>query len=382
MVTNSNRSNSTLARYACAIAFILFTFSYLYYFQADLLFMEQHVLSNGMTHYDRTIGAVLILVLLVLLQVCVSRLVRFRGASHALTYFPSLLLLALLTSGGADFDTQHFATSHILLTVLLLVAFAIFAISYRSGAQSANNVASSDGVQGELWKSLGLMLVMFFLVCTMANTDEVFHYRLRAESCIRSKDYEKALRVGEKSADTDASLTMFRVFALSRSKQLGERLFEYPLPTGGSKLLLPDGKDIKCMSFSASEIIKQLSIRQKGRIAAMDYLLYIERQDLALKSATDYILCGFLLDKNIDAFAHEITKRYNVESPSLPKHYKEALTLYTHLRANPVVVCHNEVADADYADFQKLKAENNSKDFVTNVRDSYGQTYWYYYFYR
>lgn len=344
--------------------------------------MEQHVLSKGMTHYNRTIGAVLILILLFLLQVCVSRLARFRGALHALTYFPSLLLLALLTSGGADFDTQHFSTSYLLLTALLLIAFVIFAICYRSGALSASNSTVADGVQGELWKNLGLMTIMFFLVCAMANTDEVFHYRLKAERYIRSNDYEKALQVGEKSTDTDASLTMLRAFALSRSKQLGERLFEYPMPKGGSRLLLPDEKDIKCMSFSSNEIIKQLSIRKKGRTEAMSYLLYIERQGLALKSATDYILCGYLLDKNIDAFAHEITKKYNVESPSLPKHYKEALTLYTHLRANPVVVYHNEVADADYSDFQKLKAENNSKSFTTNVRDTYGQTYWYYYFYR
>jgi len=344
--------------------------------------MEQHVLSGGMTHYDRTIGAVLILVLLFLLQVLVSRLTRFRGALHALTYFPSLLFLAFIASGGSDFDTQHFSTAFIVVAALLMILFIVFAIYYHSGVLSTNATVVNDSLQGELWKSLGLMVVMFLLVCAAANTDEVFHYRLRTESLIRSKDYEKALKVGEKSADTDASLTMLRVFALSRTKQLGERLFEYPIPKGGSKLLLPDGKEVKCMSFSPNEIIKQLSIRKKGDADAMKYLLYIEKQGLAMKSVTDYILCGYLLDKNIDAFAHEITKKYNVESPSLPKHYKEALTLYTHLRANPVVVYHNEVADADYADFQKLKTGDGGKAPASNVRDAYGETYWYYYFYK
>ena len=53
-------NNSTLYKFMCAIVFILFTFIYLYFFQADLLFMIQHVLSGGATHYNRTIGTFII----------------------------------------------------------------------------------------------------------------------------------------------------------------------------------------------------------------------------------------------------------------------------------------------------------------------------------
>ena len=115
---------------------------------------------------------------------------------------------------------------------------------------------------------------------------------------------------------------------------------------------------------------------------AMEYLLYIERNGLAMKSATDYILCGYLLDKNLDAFVSAIRHKYNIASASLPKHYKEALTLYTHLRANPVLVYHDEVMDADYADLQKLtRSYPDVRERESYVRDTYGDTYWYYYFY-
>ena len=52
-----------LMKIACAILFLIFTFCFLYYYQADILTVEQHVLSHGQTHYDRTIGAVLITLL-------------------------------------------------------------------------------------------------------------------------------------------------------------------------------------------------------------------------------------------------------------------------------------------------------------------------------
>ena len=101
-----------------------------------------------------------------------------------------------------------------------------------------------------------------------------------------------------------------------------------------------------------------------------------------MKPVTDYLLCGFLLDKNLDGFVNAIRYKYNLSSPSLPKHYREALTLYTHLRANPVLVYHNEVLDADYADFQELERKYTDKrKRESYVRDTYGGTYWFYYFY-
>lgn len=371
-----------MARVVCAIAFILFAFVYLYYFQADLLFMEQHILSGGKTHYVSSVGTFFIILTLLLLQFCVARLTCFSGTYHTLSYLPSLFVMSFMASGGENFDLQRFSGVWIVVAALLIVAYVAFTLFYRNTIIPMSRNMPADTVFGCLWKNLFMMSVMFMLVCVGGNTNEVLHYRLRMERMIRSKDYENALQVGKRSNNTDESLTMLRAFALSRNRQLGERLFEYPIPDGGSSLLLPNDKNIKCMSFADNEIIKQLSIRKKGSMGVMSYLLYINRQGLAMKAVTDYVLCGYLLDRNLDAFVHEISTKYNLSSPSLPKHYKEALTLYMHLKANPLTVYHDEVMDADYADFQKLsRTYSNPKKKASYIRDSYRGTYWYYYFY-
>ena len=43
---------------------------------------------------------------------------------------------------------------------------------------------------------------------------------------------------------------------------------------------------------------------------------------------------------------------------------------------------HNEVMDADYADFQKLEKEyKDDRERESYVHDTFGDTYWFYYFY-
>ena len=373
-------NNSTLYKFMCAIVFILFTFIYLYFFQADLLFMIQHVLSGGATHYNRTIGTFIIIVVLYLVQVGTRKIGGLGEILYALTYFPSLVLLTILTGVDSNFSDVPFDGVGLWFMWLLLIAYYVISlfIKFYGDAKSEN---SSLTIAGALWKNLLCMACMFMAVCMCANSESTFHYRLRVERLLGSDSYAKALRVGERSDDTDMSLTMLRIYALSKSKQLGERLFEYPL-VGESKALLPDGKDVRCLFYPDNIIFKSLSIRKMGVMTPMEYLLYIERHGLAMKPVTDYILCGYLLDKNLDGFVNFIRYKYNLESPALPKHYKEALTLYTHLRANPTLVYHSEVMDADYADFQKLESEHSDKkECESFVRDMYGDTYWFYYFY-
>lgn len=74
------------------------------------------------------------------------------------------------------------------------------------------------------------------------------------------------------------------------------------------------------------------------------------------KVTADYLLSGYLLDKNLDSFVREITRHYAVnDSVSLPKHYEEALLLYTHLHSTPYIIYKNDVLNADFQDYQKLE---------------------------
>jgi hypothetical protein len=55
--------------------------------------VAQHVLSGGLTHYNRLTGAVLLTLGLQLLQLLIYAILRLRKRSHALTYLPSMLML-------------------------------------------------------------------------------------------------------------------------------------------------------------------------------------------------------------------------------------------------------------------------------------------------
>ena len=103
---NNNRHRSegaVILRVTCAVAFLLFTFCWLYFFQGDMLAVAQHGLSGGKTHYDHTIGAIICTAVLFGLQLLVFFLTRLTRRTHALTYFPSMLLLAFVSSISTPF---------------------------------------------------------------------------------------------------------------------------------------------------------------------------------------------------------------------------------------------------------------------------------------
>ena len=119
-----SRGNDTwIAEIACAIVFCVFTFAYLFFYQADLLTMEQHVLSDGLTKYNRTVGAVIITAILLLLQQGVDAATKRTIKMPALTYLPSALLLAMLTDISPSIDQGYSIGKWAWLAPLLLTAW-------------------------------------------------------------------------------------------------------------------------------------------------------------------------------------------------------------------------------------------------------------------
>jgi hypothetical protein len=367
-------------RVMCAILFLSFTFIYLFYYQDDVLAVGQHVLSNGQTHYNRTIGAILITFVLFLLHLAVFGITKLKRRSHALTYFPSLLILAIVTDVSPTID-QHFSFgSWLWVFPLLLIVYGIVVWLLRQLQPYEPDTKTSGFVSKMMWLNVFTMVIMFFIVGLTSCGDEMFHYRVHAEDCLLNKDYDGALETGEKSLKTDSSLTMIRVYALSQKGELGESLFEYPI-VGGSRILLPDSANVRFMLYPEHELYQYLGIRLKQKLSPLKYLTFIEKHHLAKSPAKDYLLCGYLLDKNIDAFVRNVGKYYKLNG-HLPKHYREALTLYTHLRSNPIFVYKNNVMDADFQDYQDMERKNPDKVLrQNNLHDTYGNTYWYYYQY-
>lgn len=362
----------------CAVLFIAFTFCYLYFYQADILAVAQHVLSGGRTHYNRLIGAVLITLALFLLQLGVYSLTRLERRSHALTYFPSLLILTVITDISPNID-RHFTFGAWLWVVpLLLILYSLWARMSRNFQPFEPDTNSSGLFSRMMWINVLTLGVMFFLVGVFSNHNDVFHYRMKAESCLVHNDCRAAGEVGRKALATDSSLTMIRVYALGRQGRLGSDLFTYPL-VGGSESLLPNGSSVRLMLYSEKDFYRHLGKVVVPKMPPRKYLEYIVRHRVGKPMAVDYLLTAYLLDCDLDAFAGAITGFYDITKP-LPTHYKEALVLYNHLRSVPKIEYHDSVLDADYDDFTKLY--RSQKDPVVRkatVRTTYGNTYWFYY---
>jgi len=122
----------------------------------------------------------------------------------------------------------------------------------------------------------------------------------------------------------------------------------------------------------------------KKKLSPKEYFKFIVDRRLGKKSATDYLLCSYLIDKDLNGFAKELKKHYAIND-SLPKHYREALVLYTHSRSNPLVEYHDNVMETDFQDFQKVaKSRKNKADLSAKNNNwySFKNTYWYYYRFR
>ena len=247
--------------------------------------MAQHVLSDGKTYYVPFVGASLITILLFLLQLLIVRFLQLKTMFHALTYFPSLLILAIITDVSPDIDRGFSFGAWLWVVPLLIVVWLIGSWIAKAWEVYEPLRFSHGFFSRAVWMNLAQFALMFVLVGMVGNSNEVFHYRMAVERSLVKGDYKKALTIGEKSLATDSSLTMLRIYALAANKQLPERLFEYPL-VGGSEAMKPNGTSVKMMLYTDTKL------------------------RLLRKSKTDYQLCAYLLDRNLDGFVKAMVKTY------------------------------------------------------------------------
>lgn len=372
-------NGTAVVKTVSAIVFCLFSFAWLFFFQADLLTVAQHELSHGVTHYNSTVGAILITVTLWLLQRWVQLCFRNVAAGYALSFFPSVLVLTLLTDYHPGGGGQTYLTVWSWLAPLLLAVWGVLVAVLRNLGTSEPS-DKGDGISRLLWSNLLLLCLQFLFVTLAANGNDVTHYRARMETLMANCEFDKALMVGNRSSATDQHLTMLRAYALSRQGEMGEALFRYPIK-GSSSTLLPVAGGAQLFVYPADSVWRHLGARPLDYMNAKTYLKALEACGRATRAVADYRLCGCLVDRDLDTFARLLPKYYTVND-SLPRHYREALVLYTHQRTHPALVYHDNVMDTDFADFQKLEdayPEGNARKLA--VYEQYFGTYWWYYLY-
>lgn len=375
-----SQSKTTLV---CAVCFLAFAFLWLYEFQADLLAVAQHVLSGGITHYDRTIGAVIITVVLFLLHLAVYAVTHLSRRTHALTYVPSFLALAFLSdinvSNGNGVEVGH---GWWLLAIIFVLWFGAVWLARQMLPFSDSDKQPTGFFSARTWMNLVQMCAMMLFVAFFGNTNAVLHYRAHAETALLRGDNHEAMRVGWESLETDTQLTMLRAYALSREGLIGEKLFSYPIAGQGDDLLPMHNEPLL---LPADSIWRHLGGKPAFPMSGKTYYHLLEYDSIATPAVADYVLCGKLIDRDLKAFVRLLPHYYREalegEGQHLPYHYREALVLYNHLHPSTPCAFSDEPLEQLWQQMEQLKEQYpaNSEQWL-QLLENFRGTYWYYYF--
>ena len=364
--------------WVCGSLFTIFSVLYLYFMQSDLLATAQHLLSQGKTSYSPLWGTAVITLVLLLPPGMFHRLFHFPARFRALSYFPSCLLLGMLTSGvpGGGWEVRWAIDWWLAGAALLLYLALIWVVLHFPDVKKGG-----PNFFSYLWPNLGILFLSFAVAGSLAETNDVYHYRLKAERMIAMGQDAEALEVGRKSLDADRSLTAMRVFALDRMGKLGERLFEYP-QYSGSEGLVPERSDTAYAHGWVNLLYRHLGGKPGKVKSVTQFLERLSGLPSATSSVADYLLCAYLLDKNLDAFAAALPKYYAIDE-NLPLHYKEAVVLYDRLRTAPSVLYRDAAVETNLNDFVRHGAQyRHPVERANQCRRMYGHTYWWYYYYQ
>ncbi|GAB6963309.1 hypothetical protein JCM17724A_20580 [Prevotella fusca JCM 17724] len=260
----------------------------------------QHLASGRQTFYNPMLGAVLITLTLKLLQMGISSLVKLSKRGYGLTYFPSFLVLTVISDLRPTTESITFG-NWIWIAPLLLLVYAFVMVAVKRFEPYEPELRSYGPFSQLIWTNLLLFLSFFLFTGLFSNTDRYFHQRAKVEALIDKKDYAGALNVVCTMPHTDSVTSMLTVYAVARRGHLADSLFHYPL-VGESRTLRP------------------------GRVHS-----WLQPDSVLLKAtrnSANYQLTGFLLDRNLHDFARYLPQYYPNDSLR-PHYYKEAYKIYS-----------------------------------------------------
>lgn len=407
-MSGNSRDGSVTLKVICAILFVTFVISYVYWYQCDVLAMMQYAWSGGLKHYDRNVGAIVLTTTSVAVAAITMVFSRMPSRYYTLNFYPSLLLLGALTAVSLENGAVCVAWGSFILLILLFIG-SCFLIRVVSDFKAYSQPLRSTGAFSHLWwKNFFFLFIAMLVVNYFSNTERTLHTRLAVERMCMNGQYEDALEKGFAKYDNDSSLTMLRAVALANIQSadsvslLGERLFQYEI-TGSSRSLFPQQDKSSCFLIgnaynlwqtigfvpynqneSPTTILERQIAREKVRqVMYNDTLLDKESRDSISKPlckpvARDYLLCAYLLDRNLSGFVKLLKSTYALND-KLPQHYREACVLYGKLTGS--VVLADAALEADYADFLAIMRANRDQTLrYAALRDAYFGTYWYYYY--
>ncbi len=373
------------------LLFAAYLFFYFFKSQDAGMTLAQQRLSEGQTVWHPLVGSLVLTALLMLMEHLVGRFCRFRPSLRAFSLVPSAILAVLLANLVAGISTGVMFVSALLgLAWGVLVFF-----ERRTGRGVVSQRTVSQVLVAPFYRLLTLVGVAVYMgVC--GGTTDVMDFEVRTSRAIAEGDCEEALRIGERSLATSPRLTALRAYAMSHTPEgMGGHLFAFPLPDGGSEILMLQPGDTIESIFRPEMLYCRLNgdslraDRDTARIAGgypINAMTYFEQalQRNPEGPVRDYLLCGLLLDRELERFAAELPRYYTVsDSVCLPQHYAEALILHSRIHPEEGPTYTDVSLITNYEEFKKLEMSlPQGEARRTALWRNYGKTYWWYYYYR
>lgn len=390
-----NQKTAGVVRYSCGILFMLFVFCFLYFLQGEVLAQAQYVFSGGITEYSILVGAIIISVVLQIVQWVVQLLYPLPARFYSLSYVPSALILAILSSLDEESMLNFSFGNWTWIVPSVLFLYAVLAIAVNKIEEKSVKPFLTESPL-YLYPNFIILLCAMICVGGLAKSTDVYQFELKTERLIMEKDYAAAAKVGYKSLRTSKRLNQLRMYALSQQDSLADCLFQYP-QLYGSKGLLDISDTLFHHRVNANDICLHLGAFCGKSISSTDrYLDLMLNDTIWNKQTVDYYLCSLLLDKNVSEFHKKLPLYYNLSDTvpnaydALPRSYKEALLLMSdeeYAIQGKIVIGGDSLAtlsDTLYAsrfrEYTQLK--NGISDMRIRVNKShreFGKNYWWYF---
>ncbi|WP_418661385.1 DUF6057 family protein [Bacteroides ilei] len=363
----------------CGFLFSVFSFVYLYVFQRDVLEALHFSLAHGKTLYAPLATALILTVIFALLRWGVNSLLGLKGEVRAWAYFPSCLILGALTDVGHTVYMDNYQTRWgWLLPLVLLVYFLVTYWLRRLFREKLNAEVPPVSLMNA---NLLILFVLCMMTVLIGNSNRKFHHELEAERYLRERNYEKVLKVGERSLEATRTLTALRALAMSHTASMGDRLFMYPQYYASEGLFF-DNDSTRILRYTNDSVYYLLGVRPYAGESHKELLRNICYKGTGKFTALDYYLSALLLDKELDEFARAVADFYEPDE-ELPRYYREALIMYAAGHSGfPMQVVDTLMLEryAGYCALQKtFKLPQEEKN---RMRREYGDTYWWYFDYQ
>lgn len=362
----------------CTIAFAVFSFTFVAMYKSPVFEVVYDSVATGKLLFNAYVVAGVMTTVLVGLALWLNRFAKFQREWTAMAFLPSALLLAFIT----DIDRTFFVGGKsytlwmwILATGVVVYLFFSFVLKRILFEKIKNPTVVGNKI---LWRNLILLAFFFFSVGCLSSGESSFRYEAVQYVNYMRGNVDAALAVGKSSPFSSRQLTAQRAFLLASVNRLGESFFEYPVAYGAEGLLPSVMRDAPIAPDSAYSLI---GVPRGAEEKAVDYLSRAVASDTAGNAARDYYLCSLLAERRIVDFSDAIYEYYRV-GDVLPKHYREALVLYSYVTPEYSLPFDAAESLKEIDDFiTRLKRPDCGTRCLAALFDDYGDTYWWYFLY-